>query len=129
MSDVVGDWIAGFERLDPTREPRIPGLEGWARAGWPKIYRNTLRFLRERGDEALNAGFGCLELLGVHYAAGAMRVDSTGILIQYRPVTVVTIAPKLVTLSNGLVHRGHFNAAESTPIWEFRHDAKAAGRR
>lgn len=128
MSDVLGDWIAGVESLGARTAPQIPGLEGWAKE-WPKIHAYMIKFLKTRGDEALEAGFGCLEVLGVHHSAGIMRVDSTGFLIHYRPVTIVTIAPKLVTFSNGLIHRGHFNAAESIPIWEFRAEAATPRKR
>jgi hypothetical protein len=115
MTDLA-DWIAKFSAMDPERAPPIPAISS---EFWPVVHANALAFLRERGEDAVACGFTCLELLGVHWGAGLMRVDATGKLIMTRPVTIRSIAPKLVVFSNGLVWRGNFNAQESVPIWEF----------
>lgn len=112
----LADWIARFSEMDPERAPPVPAI---SYATWPTVHANALAFLRERGDDAVAAGFTCLELLGVHWGAGLMRPDATGVLMMTRPVTIDSVAPKLVVFSNGLVWRGNFNARESVPVWEF----------
>ena len=120
-------WRAGVLSLDPQRIPcsgilwREPGPGG--RIGvWTDVHAAMLAFLDAWGDQAAALGWTDVQLFGVHRAAGALRSDSTGALVNLYPYAVEAMGERTITLtraSSRLVFRGLSNPSDSVPLWSF----------
>ena len=74
------------------------------------------------GEQAVDHGYTVEQLFGVHRLAGAMRADSTGVLVTIYPYRVVALSEAEIVLEPAgtrLTFRGLTNPAEAIPLWEF----------
>ena len=120
MSALVASWRAGVSRLDPGAQPPAPGIRP---AVWPAVHAAMLVFLDAWGERAAALGYDELVLFGVHCRAGAVRVDSCGLLVSERIHIIVGMTEREVALKRGEARstfRGLTNRAESVAIWDFR---------
>ena len=125
---LVASWRAGVLRLPEDRIPcpgmlmREPGPRG--RFGvWRGVRTMMLRFIDQWGEEAAALGWSTESLFGVHRLAGALRFDSTGVLVSVYPRPVVAISEASITVvrrETRSVFCGLTNPRESIPVWAFR---------
>ncbi|GEP00552.1 hypothetical protein [Methylobacterium haplocladii] len=125
---VVAAWRAGVLSLSPDRIP-CPGFI-WTEPGprgrtgvWTAVHRAMLAFLDEWGEEAVRLGWDTNGLFGVHRAAGALRVDSTGALVTVYPHRVVAMTGTEIVLGRKETRstfRGVTNPGDAIPLWEFK---------
>lgn len=118
---LVGDWYAEIEALDPHVRP----CQGAVMLHWPRARKAMLRFLDTWGPVAIDLGWTDVRLFGVHRLAAMDRVDSCGGVAFCFPAVVEAIDAHHIHYTNGLVHRGMTNPAESIPLWEFVRSARA----
>lgn len=119
-AELIAAWRAGVSQLDPGAMPPVPGIRP---AVWPAVHAAMLLFLDTWGERAAALGYDELLLFGVHYRAGAVRVDSCGLLVSERIHTIVEMTKGAVALERGAARstfRGLTNRAESVAIWDFR---------
>ena len=114
-ADVPAAWRERIARMDTTRIP-CPGM---GMASWPDVHAAMLAFVDEWAVAAIDAGWRTIDLFGVHRTAGAMRVDSTGVLALGYPVHVAAVAAGSIRLTRGGVYRPMTNPTDSIPIWTF----------
>jgi hypothetical protein len=125
---LVASWRTGVLSLPEDRIP-CPGMimreaGPYGRWGvWGVVRTMMLRFIDQWGEEAEALGWSTESLFGVHHLAGALRADSTGVLVSVHPWKVVAMNERTITLARGKtrsVFRGLTNPGESIPVWAFR---------
>lgn len=121
---LVDTWYAEIEAID---EWGIP-CPGAVLHYWPKVRAYMLTFLDTWGEAAVDLGWTDIRLFGVHRVVAMYRVDSCGALVLVHPYVVEAMDAHHIHFTNGLVHRGMTNPADSIPLWEFVRSAHARAR-
>ncbi|APX84758.1 hypothetical protein BV511_08565 [Methylorubrum extorquens] len=122
---LVASWRAGVLSLPDDRVP-CPGMIAAARrerprGGWREVRNAMRRFLDEWGEHAADLGWTTEALFGVHRGAGAMRSDSTGVLVTIYPLRCIALCEREIHLERrGSVvvdRRPAITSSDSVPIW------------
>ena len=118
---LVDTWRAEIETLDPWVKP----CQGAVLRHWPRARQAMLDFLDTWGETAVDLGWTETRLFGVHRLAAMDRVDSCGGVAFCFPTVVEAMDDRRIHFTNGLVHSGMTNPAESIPLWEFVRSGRA----